>query len=76
LSQFVAKSETPGFEGAGQAESEVALQATTLRGIIEETRQQSAWPIKTPAAMRIFITALIPIAYFILEEVIRGWWLS
>jgi hypothetical protein len=47
---------------------DLELRITSLRGIIEETRQQSIWPIKTPAVVRIIATSLMPLAIFFIQE--------
>ena len=47
------------------------LRITSLRGIIEETRQQSIWPIKTPAVVRIMATSLTPLVIFLIQEFIK-----
>lgn len=58
-----------------KADIDLAVGTTSLRGIIEETRQLSTWPVKAPAVLQIVATALIPIGYFILEEILRELWL-
>jgi hypothetical protein len=58
-----------------KADVAVAVRITALRGLIEETRDQSIWPIKIPAVMRILATSLIPLAYFFIQELFRELWL-
>jgi len=57
-----------------EADVNLAIETTSLRGIMEETRQLSTWPVKAPAVLQIIATSLIPIAYFILEEILREFW--
>jgi hypothetical protein len=45
-------------------------------GIIDETRERSTWPIKAPVAVRIVATSLIPLVYFLVQELIRRLWLQ
>jgi hypothetical protein len=58
-----------------KADVDIAVRITSLRGIIEETRQQSIWPIKTPGVVRIIATSLLPLAYFFIQELLRELWL-
>ena len=58
-----------------KADVDVAARITSLKGIIEETRQQSIWPIKTPGVVRIIATSLVPLAYFFIQELFRELWL-
>jgi hypothetical protein len=60
---------------ADTADEDLPAKLTSLRGIIEETRQQSTWPVRAPMVLRIIATSLIPIAYFFLEELLRALWL-
>ena len=57
------------------ADEGIAVKITSLRGIIEETRQQSTWPIRAPMVFRIIVTALIPVIYFFIEELLLAPWL-
>ena len=38
--------------------------------LMEELRQQSTWPVRAPVVLRIIATSLVPLAYFILEELL------
>jgi hypothetical protein len=40
---------------------ELATKITALRGIIQEAKQHSEWPIKFPIVVRILVTSLIPL---------------
>jgi hypothetical protein len=62
-----------GAEGAADG---YAVQLLSLKGIIEETRGLSTWPVGAPAVVRIVFTALIPLGYFFLEEFLRELWLG
>ena len=58
-----------------KADEDWAVKITLLREIIEETRQQSTWPVRAPVVLRIIATSLVPLAYFVLEELLRELWL-
>jgi hypothetical protein len=58
------------------ADEDLAVKITSLKGIIEETRQLSTWPVRVPAVLQIIATSLIPFAYFVLEELLREFWLG
>jgi hypothetical protein len=62
-------------DAAGQTEEGLAPEITALRGIMEETRQESTWPVKAPVAVRIIATSMIPLVYFFIQELIRELWL-
>ena len=74
LSQLIEQRHSQNTGRAEKADIDLAIETTALRGIIEDTQQQSTWPIRTPAVLQIIATALIPIAYFILEEILREYW--
>jgi len=59
---------------AESADEDLAVKITSLKGIIEETRQQSTWPVIAPAVLQIIATSLIPFAYFVLQELLRDLW--
>ena len=59
---------------AENADEDLAVEISSLTAIIEETRQQSTWPVSAPAIVQIIATSLIPFAYFILQELIRESW--
>ena len=61
---------------ANQVEEELAVKITSLKGILEEIRQQSTWPVEAPMVVRILVTALIPLAYFLAQEFLRGLFLG
>lgn len=75
LSQLTEQRDSRTTSPEEKADVDVALRITSLRGIIEETRQQSIWPIKTPAVVRIIIASLLPLAYFFIQELFRELWL-
>jgi hypothetical protein len=54
---------------------DLAVQIMSLRGIMEEIRQESTWPVKAPVALRIIATSLIPLVYFFVQELIQELWL-
>jgi hypothetical protein len=60
---------------AENAEEGLAAKVNSLKGIIDEIREQSTWPVKAPVVLRIVATSLIPLAYFFLEELLREFWL-
>jgi uncharacterized protein (DUF849 family) len=59
-------------ENAGEG---LAAKVNSLKGIIDETREQSTWPMKAPVVLRIVATSLIPLIYFFVQELIRELWL-
>jgi hypothetical protein len=61
---------------AENAEEGLAVKVNSLEGTIDETRQQSTWPIKAPAVLRIVATSLVPLVYFFVQELIRELWLD
>jgi hypothetical protein len=60
---------------AESADQDLALTVTALRGIVEETRQLSTWPVRVPVILRIVATSLIPLVYFFVQELLRELWL-
>ncbi len=60
---------------AEEADEDLAVKITSLRGIMEETRQQSTWPVRAPVVVRIIATSLIPLVYFFIQELIQELWL-
>jgi hypothetical protein len=60
---------------AEDAEEGLAVAVGSLRGIIEEAREQSTWPVKAPMVFRVFATSLIPLACLFLEKLLRELWL-
>jgi hypothetical protein len=74
LNQLTKRRHSLTDDRAGVADIDLAVETTSLRGIIVETRHLSTWPVKAPAVLQIITTALIPIAYFILEEILREFW--
>jgi len=52
-------------------DEDLAVKITSLRGIIEETKQQWTWPVRAPMVLQIIATSMIPVAYIFLEELLR-----
>jgi hypothetical protein len=52
----------------------LALKVNSLKGILDEIRDLSTWPVEAPVAFRIVATSLIPLAYFFIQEFLRGVW--
>jgi hypothetical protein len=65
------------FRTTGRAENsdKDLAEIASLREIIEETRQESTWPVRAPVVLRILATSLIPLVYFFLQELLRELWL-
>jgi hypothetical protein len=59
-------------ENAGEG---LAAKVNSLKGIIDETREQPTWPIEAPVVLRIVATSLIPLVYSFVQQLIRELWL-
>ncbi|MHA1906428.1 MAG: hypothetical protein ACW98Y_03965 [Candidatus Thorarchaeota archaeon] len=52
-------------------DNDLAMKITSLKGIIEETKQQWTWPVRIPMVLQIVTTSMIPVVYIFLEELFR-----